>query len=149
MKNYKIRNRNQKINYITEDPSAELRIKQNQSARGRFCLTDFQLRVLEETLKIPFGQVRTYSWIAKQIGSPRAIRAVGSALRKNPYPILIPCHRVVKSSFALSLPAPAGEAANGDSGGYARGKKVKKQLLQFERRLKYIFCLNRKKAVLL
>lgn len=94
-------------------------------------LTDFQLRVLEETLKIPLGQVRTYGWLAKQIGSPRAVRAVGSALRKNPYPLLIPCHRVVR--------------ADGDIGRYARGKEVKRRLLEFEKRLKNIFCLNCKK----
>jgi O-6-methylguanine DNA methyltransferase len=134
MKNYKIRNRNPKINYITEEPSAELRIKQNQSARGRFFLTDFQLRVLEETLKIPLGEVRSYRWIATRVGCPKAVRAVGSALNKNPYPILIPCHRVVKS--------------DGDTGGYARGKQVKRQLLAFEKRLKNIFCLNHKKEVL-
>ena len=97
-------------------------------------LTDFQLRVLEETLKIPFGKVRTYSWIASRVGSPDAMRAVGSALRKNPYPLLIPCHRVVR--------------AEGDIGRYARGKAVKKKLLEFEKRLKYLFCLNHKKALL-
>ena len=93
-------------------------------------LTDFQLRVLEETLKIPLGEVRTYSWIARRIGLPGAARAVGSALRKNPYPLLIPCHRVIKSS--------------GDAGEYSRGKGVKRKLLEFEKRLKNIFCLNHK-----
>lgn len=90
--------------------------------------SDFQLKVLEETLKIPFGQVRTYGWIARRIGRPKAARAVGGALRKNPYPIIIPCHRVVKSA--------------GSPGGYSRGKEVKKRLIEFERRMKNIFCLK-------
>jgi O-6-methylguanine DNA methyltransferase len=97
--------------------------------------TNFQLRVLEETLKIPLGKVRTYSWIARRLHSPQAMRAVGSALRKNPYPLLIPCHRVVR--------------AEGDIGGYSSGKAVKKKLLEFEKRLKYLFYLNRKKSAMI
>lgn len=98
-------------------------------------LTDFQLRVLEETAKIPFGQTRTYSWIAKRIGSPNAQRAVGSALKNNPYPLVIPCHRVIKST--------------GDIGQYSRGgASVKKKLVEFEKRIINIFRLNRKKALL-
>jgi O-6-methylguanine DNA methyltransferase len=93
-------------------------------------LTGFQLRVLEETLKIPLGEVRTYSWIARKIGMPGAVRAVGSALRKNPYPLLIPCHRVIKSS--------------GGAGEYSRGRGAKRKLLELEKRLKNIFCLNHK-----
>lgn len=102
-------------------------MKRRQSQKP---LTGFQLRVLEETLKIPLGEVRTYSWIARRIGLPGAARAVGSALRKNPYPLLIPCHRVIKSG--------------GDTGEYSRGKGVKRKLLEFEKRLKNIFCLNHK-----
>ena len=99
----------------------------------RIILGDFQLKVLQETSKIPFGEVRSYGWIAKRIGSPQAARAVGSALRKNPWPLVIPCHRVVKS--------------NGDPGGYSRGKAVKRDLIKFEKRLKEIFCLKGKKEV--
>lgn len=86
----------------------------------------FQLRVWEAALKIPLGRVRDYSWIARRIGSPQAARAVGTALKNNPYPILIPCHRVIKS--------------NGDIGGYSRGRKAKEQLLELEQRLKNIFA---------
>jgi len=64
-------------------------------------MTDFQIKVLEATSKIPKGQVRTYKQIAVAAGSPRAYRAVGTALRKNPFPIAIPCHRVIKSSGEL------------------------------------------------
>ena len=107
-------------------------MKQNKKAIFKN-FSDFQLRVLEETLKIPFGRLRTYSWIARQIGCPKAARAVGSALRNNPWPLIIPCHRVVKS--------------NGDTGGYSRGKAVKRNLIEFERMMKEIFCLKGKKEV--
>jgi O-6-methylguanine DNA methyltransferase len=60
-------------------------------------LTDFERSVLMKTLEIPRGEVRTYAWVAREIGRPRAVRAVGSALRRNPVPILIPCHRVIRS----------------------------------------------------
>jgi O-6-methylguanine DNA methyltransferase len=60
-------------------------------------VTEFERAVLLKAREIPRGEVRTYGWIAAQIGHPRAVRAVGTALRKNPIPILIPCHRVVRS----------------------------------------------------
>lgn len=60
--------------------------------------TDFQLQVYQAIAKIPHGETRTYSWVAKRVGRSLAPRAVGQALRKNPLPILIPCHRVVSSS---------------------------------------------------
>lgn len=59
-------------------------------------LTPFQRRVLEKTREIPAGEVRSYRWVAKEIGAERAVRAVGTALAKNPIPLLIPCHRVVR-----------------------------------------------------
>jgi O-6-methylguanine DNA methyltransferase len=60
-------------------------------------LTEFEQAVLKKALEIPRGQVRPYGWIAKEIGHPSAVRATGTALAKNPIPILIPCHRVVRS----------------------------------------------------
>jgi O-6-methylguanine DNA methyltransferase len=60
-------------------------------------VTEFERAVLFKAREIPSGEVRTYGWIAAQIGHPLAVRAVGSALRKNPVPVLIPCHRVVRS----------------------------------------------------
>lgn len=60
-------------------------------------LTEFERAVLLKTLEIPRGEVRTYSWVAREIGHPKAVRAVGSALANNPIPLLIPCHRVVRS----------------------------------------------------
>jgi len=82
-------------------------------------LTDFQINVLKETAKIPKGEVRTYKDIAKALKRPNAFRAVGTALRKNPLPITIPCHRVIKSSGELGM-------YSGKSG------KRKAQLLEME-----------------
>lgn len=81
-------------------------------------ITDFQKKVLLEVAKIPKGEVRTYKEIAKAIGKPRAYRAVGNALNKNPFVPLIPCHRVI--------------ASDGGIGGYAYGLKKKRELLKKE-----------------
>ena len=61
-------------------------------------LTEFQRKVLEEVRNIPYGKTITYQELACRIGSEGAARAVGGAVAKNPYPIIIPCHRVVSSS---------------------------------------------------
>ncbi len=81
--------------------------------------TDFQKAVWTATLKIPYGKTATYSDIAKMIGKPKAVRAVGTALAKNPVCIVIPCHRVLPKT--------------GGIGKYALGEKVKKWLLQHEK----------------
>jgi O-6-methylguanine DNA methyltransferase len=60
-------------------------------------VTEFQRRVLRTTAGIPKGEVRPYGWVAFEIASPKAVRAVGSAVAKNPIPLIIPCHRVVRS----------------------------------------------------
>lgn len=82
-------------------------------------LPAFQRRVLEATYRIPFGETRTYAWIARRIGHPRAARAVGTALARNPVPLIVPCHRVLRSDGALS--------------GYALGVGMKERLLALER----------------
>lgn len=64
-------------------------------------LTPFEQDVLMKALEIPRGEVRTYGWIAREIGRPKAVRAVGSALARNPIPLFIPCHRVVRSDGAI------------------------------------------------
>lgn len=84
-------------------------------------LTRFQRRVLKVVSQIPAGETRTYKWVAGKVKSPDAARAVGQALRKNPYPLLIPCHRVISS--------------DGSPGGFSRGVKVKEQLLKLEKRI--------------
>lgn len=80
--------------------------------------TPFQKKVWQETRTIPFGETRTYADIAKAIGHPKAVRAVGTALGKNPACVVVPCHRVVPSS--------------GGIGNYAYGKAMKKWLLDHE-----------------
>lgn len=60
-------------------------------------LTEFEQAVLRKTMEIPYGEVRPYSWVAREIARPRAVRAVGSALAHNPVPFVIPCHRVVRA----------------------------------------------------
>jgi len=82
--------------------------------------TDFQIAVWNELLKISFGQLVTYQDIALRIGKPKACRAVGSAIGKNPVSVLIPCHRVVQSSGGL--------------GGFYWGLDVKKMILEKENR---------------
>ncbi|HEX2048187.1 MAG TPA: methylated-DNA--[protein]-cysteine S-methyltransferase [Acidimicrobiales bacterium] len=79
----------------------------------------FDQKVLAKTLEIPRGEVRPYAWIAREIGHPAAVRAAGSALGRNPVPILIPCHRVVRS--------------DGATGNYGFGPQLKVDLLQAER----------------
>ncbi len=80
----------------------------------------FQRRVLEEIRRIPRGQVSTYAEIARRIGQPKAVRAVGQALRRNPIPIVVPCHRVISSDGSL-----------GGYGGEMRSQR-KVQLLKLE-----------------
>ncbi|MDD5155110.1 MAG: MGMT family protein [Candidatus Omnitrophica bacterium] len=82
-------------------------------------MTPFAKKVYKATLNIPLGQVRTYKWVAKKAGRPKAVRAVGQILKRNPFPFFIPCHRVVSS--------------DGKTGGYAFGQKRKKELLNLER----------------
>lgn len=64
--------------------------------------TRFQRRVYEILLTIPFGEVRTYGWIARKMGNEKALRAVGHANGKNKWPLIVPCHRVVGSNGSLT-----------------------------------------------
>ncbi len=66
--------------------------------RGR---SEFERAVWAKALEIPRGEVRPYSWVAAEIGRPRAVRAVGSALGRNPVPLVVPCHRVVRSDGTI------------------------------------------------
>jgi O-6-methylguanine DNA methyltransferase len=80
---------------------------------------DFQKKVLGAARRIPFGEVRPYAWVAQRIGHPRAVRAVGTALGRNPVPFIVPCHRVLQTGGGL--------------GGYLFGTDVKSRLLSLER----------------
>jgi len=80
--------------------------------------TDFQIQVLQELRRIPYGETRSYGDIAKRIGRPNAMRAVGAANGRNPIPIIVPCHRVIGSS--------------GDLTGFGGGLDTKEALLRLE-----------------
>ena len=80
--------------------------------------TEFQVRVLEELQRIPYGETASYSEIAQRIGRPKAMRAVGAANGRNPIPIIIPCHRVIGRS--------------GDLTGFGGGLEMKAALLRLE-----------------
>ena len=72
--------------------------------------TDFERHVWAKALEIPMGEVRPYGWIASEIGRPKAVRAVGTALGHNPVPLIVPCHRVVRTDGTIgqySLGGPA------------------------------------------
>lgn len=74
--------------------------------------TSFARRILNACRAIPFGQIRTYSDIAKQVGSPGAARAVGGVMASNPVPLIVPCHRVLRTDGGLGgFSAPGGTAA--------------------------------------
>jgi len=74
--------------------SGERHVPIKLDLRGR---TPFEVAVWEKALEIPFGEVRPYGWIAMEIGKPKAVRAVGTALGHNPVPLVVPCHRVVRT----------------------------------------------------
>ncbi len=80
--------------------------------------TPFLREVWDATMQIPRGETRSYGWLAASVGLPRAARAVGLAMQRNPLPIIVPCHRVV--------------AWDGKLGGYGGGLDLKRKLLQLE-----------------
>ncbi|MFC2014841.1 methylated-DNA--[protein]-cysteine S-methyltransferase [Chloroflexota bacterium] len=82
--------------------------------------TSFQYHVWEATRLIPYGETRSYLWVATQIDKPGAVRAVGQALGRNPLPVIVPCHRVI--------------ANDGSPGGFGGGLELKQRLLNLEAR---------------
>jgi methylated-DNA-[protein]-cysteine S-methyltransferase len=84
----------------------------------RFNGTEFQVSVLEALQEIPYGETTSYGEIAKRIGRPKAVRAVGAANGRNPIPIVVPCHRVIGST--------------GDLTGFGGGLDTKEALLRLE-----------------
>ncbi|MCH7808963.1 MAG: MGMT family protein, partial [Chloroflexi bacterium] len=81
-------------------------------------ITPFRRAVLEECARIPPGETRSYGWLAEQVGHPRAARAVGRVMATNPWPLFVPCHRVVGSDGSLH--------------GYGGGLPMKDALLRAE-----------------
>lgn len=115
-----------KATYVLAPPPRLARHLDRAVATGRLgrlpidlsSLSDFQREVLRKCAEIPPGEIRPYGWIAREIGNPGAVRAVGTALGRNPVPVLIPCHRVVRT--------------DGRIGSYAYGSSMKRDLLEHE-----------------
>ena len=80
--------------------------------------TPFQRRVWKAIASIPWGEVRSYAWVARKAGKPKAVRAAAAACGANPVPVVVPCHRVV--------------ASDGSIGGFSPGIAIKKKLLKLE-----------------
>lgn len=80
--------------------------------------TEFDHSVWMALKEIPFGETRTYKWLAGKIGRPNAFRAVGQSLGRNPIPIILPCHRIIES--------------DGSIGGFSAGIEIKRRLLEIE-----------------
>jgi methylated-DNA-[protein]-cysteine S-methyltransferase len=80
--------------------------------------TDFEKEVWNMLKEVPYGETRTYKWVAEKVGNPHAFRATGNALGKNPIPIIFPCHRIIES--------------DGSIGGYSSGIEIKRRLLEIE-----------------
>ena len=99
-------------------PWAEAAFRQSGETRLHMIGAPFQIKVWEALLRIPSGHVTTYGEIAKSIGSPKAVRAVGTAVGRNPVSWLIPCHRAIR--------------ATGGLGGYHWGLPVKRAMLAWE-----------------
>lgn len=103
---------------ISSAASAKLR---GEDVAVRVDLRDcspFEQRVLHKAAEIAAGSARPYSWIARELGTPSATRAVGNALGRNPVPLLIPCHRVIRTDYSV--------------GGYVFGSETKRTLLVHE-----------------
>jgi methylated-DNA-[protein]-cysteine S-methyltransferase len=122
-----------RLNALTKEPHHPVLVEAERQLRAYFAGTlksfslpidfvgtDFQKAVWTALLGIPFGETRTYGQIARQIGKPEAVRAVGAAIGRNPISIAIPCHRVIGSNGALT--------------GFAGGLPTKAYLLRIEGR---------------
>jgi len=80
--------------------------------------TEFDRNVWLALREVPYGETRTYKWLAEKVGKPAGSRAVGQALSRNPIPIILPCHRIIES--------------DGSIGGYSAGVDFKRRLLEIE-----------------
>ncbi len=87
--------------------------------------TEFERQVWNTLMEVPYGETRSYKWLAGKVGSPGGSRAVGQACSKNPIPIVVPCHRIIEST--------------GRIGGYSSGDEIKRRLLEME----YYYSMDR------
>jgi methylated-DNA-[protein]-cysteine S-methyltransferase len=86
--------------------------------------TVFQRQVWRVLLRVPYGKLRSYQWVAARVGGPQYARAVGNAVGANPIPVVIPCHRIVAQDATL--------------GGFSGGLSMKRKLLSLEGTLRYV-----------
>ncbi|HBH80342.1 MAG TPA: cysteine methyltransferase, partial [Nitrospira sp.] len=86
--------------------------------------TVFQRKVWRVLLRVPYGKLRSYQWVAARVGGPQYARAVGNAVGANPIPVVIPCHRIVSQDATL--------------GGFSGGLSMKRKLLSLEGTLRYV-----------
>ena len=106
----------ERIHFYLEEKNVDF--SETMDLRGA---TPFELKVWDMTMGIPYGEARSYNWIARQIGNPKEVQAVGQALKRNRLPIIVPCHRVINKS--------------GDLGGFSGGVELKRKLLKIEGRV--------------
>ena len=92
--------------------AGDRRVRIDLDLRGH---TDFEHDVWHKALEIPRGEVRPYGWVAAEIGRPKAVRAVGTALGHNPVPLIVPCHRVVRTDGTIGQYSLGGPATSGRS----------------------------------
>ena len=108
---------------LADVPERVCALASGRYANLAFCIdwngiAGFRRAVMEEAMRIPLGETRSYGWLAEQVGHPRAARAVGRVMATNPLPIVVPCHRVVGSDGGLH--------------GYGGGLAMKEALLRAE-----------------
>lgn len=109
--------------FIIENFQEELKgyfngVLQEFKQKIKIISSTFDKKVWLTLKKIPFGQTRSYKWVAQKIGCPSSVRAIGQSLKRNPIPIILPCHRVINS--------------DGSIGGFSSGIEIKKMLLIHE-----------------
>lgn len=109
-----------KLSFITNQIKRYFQGSKDFSVPMKFYGTDFQKTVWRTLLNdVPYGETRTYKQLAIVVGNPKASRAIGGAMNKNPIPLIVPCHRVIGSSGKLT--------------GFGGGLSTKAYLLQFEK----------------
>ncbi len=99
-----------------------------RSKIAQISFSPLEKKVYTALLTVPLGEVCSYGWLARKVGKPSHAREIGQILKRNPFPLLVPCHRIIKSDGAL--------------GGYAGGVAAKKRLLALEKKIRQ--CLASK-----
>jgi AraC family transcriptional regulator of adaptative response/methylated-DNA-[protein]-cysteine methyltransferase len=113
--------------FIENNNNIQLIVNKVFSLKNKHCFelwiegTSFQIKVWQTLLQVPYGQLISYESLAQQAGYPQAVRAVASAVARNPVAYLVPCHRIVRK--------------NGDIGNYRWGKETKEAIIKWENKI--------------